>query len=127
MGRSDEKTSDCASGLRGSLTARPCADSELARIHAGHPAGLLSAHSPTHNGIRRLRQSGLNGNSNGNGCRCCVVASAVASTVAVALAVALPVPVGERRSKGHVSGTREGSRGFGCQAMDRFSAVPDRS
>ena len=55
MGRSDQKMSDCASGLRGSLTARPCADSELARIHAGHPAGLLYAHSPTHNGIQRQR------------------------------------------------------------------------
>ena len=36
----------------GSLTARPCADGELARIHSGHPAGLFFALSPPRNGIQ---------------------------------------------------------------------------
>ncbi len=40
------KPHDFASWLRGSLTAHPCADSELARIHSGHPLGLFSASSP---------------------------------------------------------------------------------
>ncbi len=46
------KPHDYASWLRGSLTARPCADSELARIHSGHPAGLFSAISPPRNGMK---------------------------------------------------------------------------
>ncbi len=46
------KPHDYASWLRGSLTAHPCADSELARIHSGHPAGLFSATSPPRNGIQ---------------------------------------------------------------------------
>ena len=45
------KPHDCASWLRGSLTAHPCADSELARIHSGHPAGLFCATSPPRNGM----------------------------------------------------------------------------
>ena len=46
------KPHDYASWLRGSLTAHPCADSELAQIHSGHPAGLFSATSPPRNGIQ---------------------------------------------------------------------------
>ena len=41
---------DFARVLRGSLTAHPCAGSELAGIPAGHPAGLFSAPSPRHRG-----------------------------------------------------------------------------
>ncbi|MFZ2235311.1 MAG: hypothetical protein WBP11_09260, partial [Dokdonella sp.] len=36
----------------GSLTAHPCADSELARIHSGHPAGRLAAISPPRIGMK---------------------------------------------------------------------------
>ncbi len=46
------KPHDCASRLRGSLTARPCADSELARIHSGHPAGFSESTSPPRNGMK---------------------------------------------------------------------------
>ncbi len=41
---------DCAQRLRGSLTAPPCAGSQLARILASHPAGLFSATAPLHRG-----------------------------------------------------------------------------
>ena len=47
-----KKPHDYASWLRGSLTALPCADSELSRIHSGHPEGLLSANSPPRNGMK---------------------------------------------------------------------------
>jgi hypothetical protein len=45
--------------LRGSLTARPCADIELGAIHRAHPSGLSSAASPHRRGpvsARRARQ-----------------------------------------------------------------------
>jgi len=47
--------SDCAKRFRGWLTVRPCTGSQLARIHASHPAGNSSTTSPPHRGPHSLR------------------------------------------------------------------------
>ena len=46
------KPHDYASWLRVSLTAGRCADSELSRIHSGHPGGFSCASSPPRIGMK---------------------------------------------------------------------------
>ena len=101
------KMHDCASWLRGSLTARPCADSELARIHSGHPSGLFCASSPPRNG--RL----LN---------CTQRRCAVRRVQRMLLTLIYP-PVSCRQvlDGSAACGPREGSRGFGCGTGCAFS------
>jgi hypothetical protein len=49
---------DCASRLRGSPTAPPCAGVELARIPAGHPSGCSSTCSPGRTGESQQQEHG---------------------------------------------------------------------
>ncbi len=102
------KPHDYASWLRGSLTAHPCADSELARIHSGHPAGLFSANSPPRNGMK------VKGTQ-----RCCVVRR---QRRMLRLLIHPPVPVGKCWTDQPLAG-RAGSASSAA-AQDVPSAEP---
>ena len=67
------KPHDYTSWLRGLTTVHPCTDAKLARIHSGHPVGLLSASSPPRIGMQ------VKGTQ-----RCCVVRRVAADVVDVA-------------------------------------------
>ena len=102
------KPRDYARWLRGSLTARPCADSELARIHSGHPAGLFCANSPPRNGSQFKSTQGI---------RC--VRSPLAAS---AFDFDSPARSCRRVLDGKaVCGTRNGLRVFGCGTGCAFS------
>ena len=104
-----KKPHDYARCLRGSLTALPCAGSELARIHSGHRAGFSESTSPPRNGIQ------VNCTQ-----RCCVVRRFAAGAVDVAFdSTALSC---RRLLDGSAAcGPRDGSRGFGCGTGCAFS------
>ena len=93
------KPPDYASWLRGSLTARPCADSELARIHSGHPCGPFL----------RLLASPKRGQ---------VQQHAARSAVPL---IHPPVSCRQVLDGSVACGPREGSRGFGCGTGCAFS------
>ena len=102
------KPHDYASWLRGSLTAHLCADSELARIPSGHPAGLFCATSPPRNGIK------IKGTQ-----RSCAVRQFASDVFDVESRSCRPVVGGSA-----ACGRREGSRGFDCQCRDALSVEP---
>ena len=78
------KLHDYARWLRGSLTAHPCAGSELARIPSGHPAGFSESTSPPRNGLK------VNSTQ-----RCALRKKAAASRRLPLLVTHPPVPVGK--------------------------------